>query len=149
LAATVDVSAATGASVVAVATVPGPSDVAVRPVPDASVVVGRLGVDRTASLGVVDGRAAAAVVVLPSPPAFRATIPKDRRQARRHHEDPDQQAPLVAGRAFRRHLLSSFLPPLGQPTDADRRDLVDRRCELVVAMRRMTAQPRPERVSPA
>jgi hypothetical protein len=76
LAATVDVSAATGASVVAVATVPGPSDVAIRPVPDASVVVGRLGVDRTASLGVVAGRAAAAVVVLPSPPAFRATIPR-------------------------------------------------------------------------
>jgi hypothetical protein len=59
------VSTAIGASVVAVATVLGAS------------VVARLGADRTVSLGtVVAGRAAAAFVVWPSPPARRATIPK-------------------------------------------------------------------------
>jgi hypothetical protein len=43
-------------------------------VPAASVVVAWRGADRTASLGAVAARAAAALVVLPSPPAFRATI---------------------------------------------------------------------------
>jgi hypothetical protein len=89
------------------------------------VVVDRTGAG-TVLLDPVTGRAASTLDVLSSPPPPKVVIPRTTAALVVTPRSPDQQAPLVASRAFHRH-LTLLTCALADRTDADGEDSVDRR----------------------